>query len=160
MQCKCTWHAPGFRNHNPRHVWPHLLGGSAPPWQVNVPILSSILRLQFHISDQAPHKAANNGQFFIGWILFRSLRLFLMMLRFVLLWQPSLFWRNKPLLLSLIPWSRISYVRSRLSRWVLLRLKTPGSDMTINSTLVTYWSFVHWWSIPWQFLKIKYWLIN
>jgi hypothetical protein len=144
MQCKCTWHALRFRNHNPRHVWPHLLGGSTPPSEVSVLILSSILRLQIHISDQASHKAANNGQFFIGWILFRRLRLFLMMLRFVLLWQPSMFYRNKPLLLSLMPWSRISCMRSRLSRWFLLRLRTPGSNMTINSTLVTYESFVHW----------------
>jgi hypothetical protein len=34
--------------------------------------------------DQALHKVASNGQFFIGWILFRRLRLFLMMLGFVL----------------------------------------------------------------------------
>lgn len=149
MQCKCTWHALGFRNHNPRHVWPHLLGGSAPPWEVSVPILSSFLRLQFHISDQVPHKAASNGQFFVGWILFRHLRLFLMILRFVLLRQPCLFYKNKPLLLSLMLWSRISCMKSRLSRWVLLRLRTLRSDMTINSTFVIYGSFVHWWSIPW-----------
>jgi hypothetical protein len=149
MQCKCTCHALGFKNHNPRYVWPHLLGGSAPPREVSVPILSSILWLQFHIYDQTPHKAASNGQFFIGWILFRRLRLFLMMLRFVLIWQPSLFYKNKPLLLSLMPWSGISCIRSKLYRWVLLRLRTPGSTMTMNSTLVTYGSFVHWWSIPW-----------
>jgi hypothetical protein len=149
MQCKCTWHALGFMNLIPRHVWPHLQGGSAPPREVSVPILSSILWLQIHISDQAPYKAGSNGQFFIGWILFRLLWLFLMMLRFVLLWQPGLFYRNEPLLLSLMPWSMISCMRSRLSRWVFLRLRTPGSDMTINSTLVTYGSFVHWWSIPW-----------
>jgi hypothetical protein len=35
--------------------------------------LSSIIWLQIHISDQALHKAASNGQFFIGWILFRLL---------------------------------------------------------------------------------------
>jgi hypothetical protein len=41
-------------------------------------------------------------------------------------------------------------MRSRLSRWVFLRLRTPGSDMIMNSTLVTYESFVHR-SIPWWF---------
>jgi len=81
MQCKCTWHALRFRNHNPKHVWPHLLGGSLPPWEVSVSTLSSILWLQFDISNQAPLKAASNEQFFIGWILFRRLWLFLMMLR-------------------------------------------------------------------------------
>jgi len=46
-------------------------------------------------------------------------------------------------LLLLIPWNRIYGRRSLMPGWLLLRWRSLGSDMTINSTLVTYESFVH-----------------
>jgi len=39
MQCKHTGHALGFRNQNPRHGRPHLLGEYTPPQGVNDLIL-------------------------------------------------------------------------------------------------------------------------
>jgi hypothetical protein len=62
----------------------------------------------------------------------------LLFLHIHLLGDPSLFCLSR-LLQLLMPWNMISRRRSMMPRW--LRWRTPRSDMTTNSTLVTHGSF-------------------
>jgi hypothetical protein len=156
MQCRCTWHALGFMNHNPGHVWPHLLGGSASPWEVSGLILSNPcltylcwmwtgLNLVVHPSQYVPHY---NRQFFIELLIGRLKRLLRVVSWFVFLWLATLIDKNIFLRSMLMPWSLMPLGRSNaegnLSQWLFLDkrrrrtmfLRTVRSDVTTYATIM------------------------